>query len=685
MALVLLASAELGVFAPVAAAESKDFDLYTLIAKEYFSGAAAGILTSGALNGNSAVRIAYPDAEDALLSWDGSKLTAQNYSSGYKKLSWIPVSYACGNATGTFSGNMADLVGTGTVDVTVKYELALTHLDIDLLQLPATLMDEAEEQKYVLDKFVDEDEPYMGYMKQLTLRNMGLLEVALAAKYFGNLNSDPQKNVALYASFLRVVQDMKTRCYDSGVEELRFYRYLQEYAGENGGLYYYYTENAKFQAELDLFTEYMNDLLGAEPDKGLTEEDKLAAAEIIRDQASGMLGAGAEIEFVELRNKANSVCERLSEPNEAINLNSSKLNNLISILESGADVLPYDGSDSCPTLRWSFAAEITVGSSGENPGGGADSGDTGDTGSGDSGSGSTGSESGSGSGSGTDSGNTGSGGSSDVDFGDIEFGSGDTASVGAADELEKYLAAAESGATIKLVKNVTLTKNLAVNCAITLKNADRLKSGGYGIELTDPSAGISADGAVKVISGVDGYRPVKAESSYTYALAEVKAPDITGEVAGDKVEKLDEIRYLFLDIDPDGITLNDLKECTAFADLKDYSVTLAIRGNDGTGLVKTADRLVVTASDSEGTVISRVTYAVVVLGDTNCNGKINTSDATATKNIGMGAESSFEARLAADVNFSGTTEKPKINSSDVSYVMAKYFYWDLNMYKSNLA
>ena len=92
-----------------------------------------------------------------------------------------------------------------------------------------------------------------------------------------------------------------------------------------------------------------------------------------------------------------------------------------------------------------------------------------------------------------------------------------------------------------------------------------------------------------------------------------------------------------------------------------------------------------TAKNSNGKVVATVSYVLVVMGDTNCNGKVNTSDAVVTQNIGMGnTGSSTAVKMAANVNLNGTLDDPKINSSDVAYIMAKWFSWDLNTYVSNL-
>ena len=54
------------------------------------------------------------------------------------------------------------------------------------------------------------------------------------------------------------------------------------------------------------------------------------------------------------------------------------------------------------------------------------------------------------------------------------------------------------------------------------------------------------------------------------------------------------------------------------------------------------------------------------------------------KNINFGETYDLAVLLAADVNFSGTVAEPKINSSDATYIMSKWFDWGKNAYVSNL-
>ena len=169
------------------------------------------------------------------------------------------------------------------------------------------------------------------------------------------------------------------------------------------------------------------------------------------------------------------------------------------------------------------------------------------------------------------------------------------------------------------------------------------------------------------------------------APVELAAPTIAAPAVGFKSETIGEVRYLFLDLDPvNGMTLNSLKKCMVYGELEPYPLELSIPDNDGSGLIRTGDKLTVSAYGAKGVCVARVTEVIIVMGDANCNGKVNSSDAAVLKDMNFGAQYSVEAALAADVNFSGTLAAPKANSSDAAYIMNKCFAWSAGKYESNL-
>lgn len=698
LALVLLTGTNLGLVTTVSAAGAETTSLYTLIGAEYYpdNADAQGILASGALKGDKMVEIRFPGAGDELITLSEGTLLAKNFSSNYDSQNWLP--FLC-HINGEFAGYPSSTTplavpGEGNTQVEVSYRLLLEGYD-DVPELAGSIMVQGKYQLHMLNKL--SADTYMGYMAQLKKSLVTMLSSVLSpnsAIVFEGLvlNENPQKDKALKSSFSKITAQMAESCYDSN-NLLKIYNLLNEY--KTNGLIYYYRNSEAFITEINVLSEYLTALLAADPSNGLTAEDKMAGLEALMTFANGIKpGVAAYASYLpRLEEIMATVKSSLSSPNEAIDLTSSNLEKLVDTLENGSEFeVAVDYTSTCLTTTVSvelcnhiFDSEAdadcnfcggsrpdTSGSGtigGDGTTGGGTTGGDGTTGDGTTGGGTTGG------GETTGGETTGGGGVSDVTV----------SAVKSISQFQKCLMEANAGDVIKLSKEMTMSKDVSVNCSITIEGADKLDDTDHVLFLNSANAGIHADGALNVASSVDGYVPVKANNSYTYTLAEVSAPKTSGDVAGSKSEKFNAVRYLFLDLDPtNGMALDALRTSMAISELDGYTVTLSIDGNDGTGLVKTSDHLTVSAYNSKGVCISQITYVVIVMGDTNCNGKVNTSDATVTRNISMGKESSSEVRMASDVNFSGTLGAPKINSSDVSYMMAKWFAWDQDKYVSNM-
>ena len=243
------------------------------------------------------------------------------------------------------------------------------------------------------------------------------------------------------------------------------------------------------------------------------------------------------------------------------------------------------------------------------------------------------------------------------------------------------VASATHGDTIEFSQLFTMTESVDIDCSIRITGADKLDDTGCVICLSNEDASVTSDGELNVASGVDGCVAVRTEDTYT--LREIAAPATDAAAAGSKVERTGEVKYLFLDLDPHGVSLDAFRAGTVFADLSAYTLDFSIEGNDGTALIKTSDRMTVTAYNADGNVAARITYVVIVMGDTNCNGIVNTSDVVGMKSSSF-AERGIEVQLAADTNLSGVAIEPKVNSSDAVYIMNKCFMWETDKYVSNL-
>ena len=143
-------------------------------------------------------------------------------------------------------------------------------------------------------------------------------------------------------------------------------------------------------------------------------------------------------------------------------------------------------------------------------------------------------------------------------------------------------------------------------------------------------------------------------------------------------------RYIYLDTNPNGLSAANFKSLVTFATTNADTVTYEIKNNGstlGTGaLVPTGAKVTVTASNASGG-SATVTYTVIILGDTNCNGRIESGDVTRIWLHYAGIKTmTGDALLAADTNRNG-----RVESGDAVNISAKYAYtWDEKSYKSSL-
>lgn len=679
-------------------------NVYEYIAEHCYNDqpVAKEILESGALQGSQhQYPVERPYAE--LLSVKNGKLVAGRCpvygADGRVHSIWEPITYTVAGTRGSFpaASGIEETVSTGDLGldgilrVEVLYRM-IANISAADLYLPATLAEEAADQLTVLNHLVSPEKPYKEYMEQMSDSQMQTLYDVLDPEYefasLVKLNRDKKKNTALKHSFREVISEMRGDCYRAD-GTLTFFDLLCSY--ETYGLLHYYQNGDEYQSEIYKLNRHLNALLAEETRDGvlLTEADKEAAIEKMVSIAGqfGYIEGDVTLDFVDLRNNIDSATAKLKEPNEKINLyDKAKLSVLVNILETKAtvegSVKPGDTEGVVwwePTVtkygkssvvqEYTVALDLDFNASGDGTGDG-----TGGDGSDDNTSGDTG-----------DNPDDNTGDNTGDNAGGNADGYGSVLYVGTESSLKKNMANAGKDDTVCVLSDVTMTEDVSVNSSIKVTGADRLNEAGHMLVLATPGAAIAADAPLNVASGIDGYVPVKAKTSNTYSLAEVRNPETGGKTAGSKTEVLNHTRYLYLDLDPvNGMTLDAFRASTAFSQLDGYTVSITVAGNSGSALIKTADRMTVTARNGDGKVVAQISYVIIVMGDTNCNGKVNSSDAAVTKNISMGKESGVEARMAADVNFSGTAETPKVNSSDVSYIMAKWFAWDLNKYVSNL-
>lgn len=344
-----------------------NYDLYTLVSTQYGTDKEDSVLLAGALKGNVAVNVRYPEnTNNTLTDIDNVTLTAYGYDSSYKGLVWVPYTYSIdGGAAvkfGEATGNNVWVVTLNAADfssVTVVYRLALTNLEgkaLEALNLPAELVTEAMEQKSALDSIGAKT--YMDNMAQLDRTKLGALngvidvtDLCVETDAEGNVIKDENgspivkdaaKNAELKAYFKGVVSEVITKCLSGNT--LTIYGLLSEYNTQ--GLGYYYANSEKFIAEIDLISGYLTAMLA--------DEEKVAALEIL-------VGAAGYPEIADkianLEGAMAYVKDALTAPNSIIDLNSGNLNKLCDALIAEGTVNSYDKLPAPFALETSFVLD----------------------------------------------------------------------------------------------------------------------------------------------------------------------------------------------------------------------------------------------------------------------------------------------------------------------------------------
>ncbi len=158
----------------------------------------------------------------------------------------------------------------------------------------------------------------------------------------------------------------------------------------------------------------------------------------------------------------------------------------------------------------------------------------------------------------------------------------------------------------------------------------------------------------------------------------VVTPD--GLIRGAKVDVANKL--IFLDADPSGLKASDFglvhfeidNETSSTTTLSSVDGSVIRTGGD---LICTGDKVVVWAENADHVEVS-VTYTIIMMGDANCDGKLNARDLVMIKMHFVGDLTMGQISiLAADMNFDGN-----INARDSVACDTKFAYWSDNAYVS---
>lgn len=300
------------------------YNMFSILADNYANDDADKILLSGALKGDSQIKVRVPAAIDVLkLGYDKLSMAAV-YASGYQGLSWAPVS----SDVVTFVPGTYEYSTTAD-EATVTYRLDLPG-DDSAVKTAVGLKAEAAAQKSTLDSFAG----HYDTMGQLDKTKLGAINGAIDTSDFtpgdgepdgkGGYYDDPSdaKNQELIAYFRGVVNNIIKNNVDKN-NMLKIYNHMTGY--KNNGLLYYYQNSTAMLNEIASLSQYLHEMLA--------DDEKIAALSIL------VTNAGFP-EYVDkianLEEAVANVKRDLKAPNTMIDLNSASLPALLNLLQDGS-------------------------------------------------------------------------------------------------------------------------------------------------------------------------------------------------------------------------------------------------------------------------------------------------------------------------------------------------------------
>ena len=258
----------------------------------------------------------------------------------------------------------------------------------------------------------------------------------------------------------------------------------------------------------------------------------------------------------------------------------------------------------------------------------------------------------------------------------------------AGNDLNKAISTASTGSTINIYDHVSLTANVTLNKQITVNGSKNIRFGKYSITLGSASATLTTDSLItSFVRSGSKYSEVSVTGRYKYVLKPLVPSVNTPSVQEDSVVKGASIdiakKQIILDIlDQDsikdfrlagnGITAAQFKELASFDAKNASAVTYSIVQNgqklSGDALIPTGAKVEITAVNPDYSHKVSVTYTVIILGDVNCNGRIDSGDAKQMldhyleKKVLKG-----DSLIAGDVNRNGRVESGDAVRNTVKY------------------
>ena len=236
-------------------------------------------------------------------------------------------------------------------------------------------------------------------------------------------------------------------------------------------------------------------------------------------------------------------------------------------------------------------------------------------------------------------------------------------------DLAAAAADAETGDTVIVNSSVKMAGAISINSAktLTIKGAGLIDQNGHAFELGHKSARLVADSDSLF---------VKVTVAGSYEVGKVSQGEMTAYIVKAKSSDDDDDHggggggggytgnYIYLDVQPSGINAKQLQTAVRKY-FGDSSAEVTVNsGLTASGLVANGASIYVSGSRAGS-------YTVIIMGDTNCNGKTDSGDAVKMRNHYFGTAQLTGAALeAADMNRNG-----KVDSGDAVKNRVKYQNW----------
>ena len=236
-------------------------------------------------------------------------------------------------------------------------------------------------------------------------------------------------------------------------------------------------------------------------------------------------------------------------------------------------------------------------------------------------------------------------------------------------DLAAAAADAKTGDTIVVNSSVKMTGDIAINSAktLTIKGAGLIDQNGHAFELGHKDAKLVADSDslfVKIMVAGNYELSKVTQGEMTAYIVKVKSSDDDDDHGGGGGGGGYIGNYIYLDVQPSGINAKQLQTAVRKY-FGDSSAEVTVNsGLTASGLVANGASIYVSGSRAGS-------YTVIIMGDTNCNGKTDSGDAVKMRNHYFGTAQLTGAALeAADMNRNG-----KVDSGDAVKNRVKYQNW----------